>query len=211
MTKQALRHTPTTRGRSPAQAVQRSPHGANPVRDRRQAGARSGMLRAMRGAMPWKTILVPYDFSASAEHALAIAVAEARHHRAAVLVLHVVELMPLFGPDTTLVLPEGAATPLGVHQYARQRANADLRDAVARQRAGDAPGLPELSIEIFVREGAPVHEILDFARQEDADVIVMGTHGRTGLRRLVAGSVAERLVRTSPVPVLTIRHPDPGD
>jgi nucleotide-binding universal stress UspA family protein len=160
----------------------------------------------MQGALPWKTILVPFDFSASAEHALSIALAEAELQRASVLLLHVVELIPQFGPDTTMVLPEGASTPIGVHHYARQRAEADLREVVARLAAsGGPPGPP---IETFVREGVPVHEILDFARQEGADLIVIGTHGRTGLRRLVAGSVAERVVRASPVPVLTIRHPD---
>ena len=60
----------------------------------------------------------------------------------------------------------------------------------------------------MVREGAPADEIDEVARDRAADVIVMGTHGRTGLRRLVAGSTAERVVRTSQVPVMTIRHPD---
>lgn len=59
-----------------------------------------------------------------------------------------------------------------------------------------------------MRSGVPVDEIRGYLGDQPVDVIVMVTHGRTELRRLIAGSVAERLVRTSPVPVLTIRHPD---
>jgi len=151
--------------------------------------------------MQWKTILVPYDFSASADHALSVAVSEARAHGAHIVLVHVVELSPHFGPETTLILPEGSRTPVGIHHYARARAEADLRDLIAR-----LPG--DVAITSVVREGAPADEIDEVARDRAADVIVMGTHGRTGLRRLVAGSTAERVVRTSQVPVMTIRHPD---
>lgn len=154
----------------------------------------------MQGALSWKTILVPHDFSDGADHAATIALAEARTHGASVLLLHIVELMPHFGPETRLILPEGAQTPIGIHHYARSRAEADLRQVAARL-AGD------IAIETFVREGNPIEEIADFARQKSVDLIVMGTHGRTGLRRVVVGSVAERMVRTSQVPVLTTRHP----
>ena len=59
-----------------------------------------------------------------------------------------------------------------------------------------------------MRIGAPVEEINRAIEHEHADLVVMGTHGRTGFRHLVAGSVAERVVRSSKVPVLTIRHPE---
>jgi nucleotide-binding universal stress UspA family protein len=65
-----------------------------------------------------------------------------------------------------------------------------------------------VSAEVFVRVGTPAEEILQFATEHRPDVIVMGTHGRTGIRHLLAGSVTERIVRTSDVPVLTIRHAD---
>jgi nucleotide-binding universal stress UspA family protein len=149
--------------------------------------------------MRWSTILVPYDFSAGADHAVAIAIDEARVHGARVMLLHVVELSPHYGPETTRILPEGAQTPVGLHQYARSRAEADLRSTAA--------ALPrDVSITTYVREGAPADEILVFAREQAVHAIVMGTHGRTGLRHLLVGSVAERVVRTSTVPVLTTRH-----
>lgn len=151
--------------------------------------------------MSWRTILVPYDFSAGADQAAAIAVEEARLHGARVLLLHVVELTPHFGPETTLILPEGGHTPIGIHHYARTRASTDLHAVAAQLPAG-------IVVTAAVREGAPAEEIVAFAREQAADVIVMGTHGRTGLRHLLAGSVAERVVRTSPVPVMTTRNPE---
>lgn len=126
---------------------------------------------------------------------------EARVHGAGVLLLHVVELVPQFGPDTTLIQPEDGDTPIGVHAYFRRRAEADLAQ-VARELAGP------VAIRWIVREGSPADEILAVAREQPIDVIAMGTHGRTGLRHVFAGSVAERVVRESPVPVFTTRQPD---
>ena len=60
----------------------------------------------------------------------------------------------------------------------------------------------------IVRFGNPVEEILKVSDEHAVDLVVMGTHGRTGLAHMLVGSVAERVVRTSKVPVLTIRHPD---
>jgi nucleotide-binding universal stress UspA family protein len=69
------------------------------------------------------------------------------------------------------------------------------------RRAGDH----SVPVESEVREGAPAKEILGYAEEENCDIVVMGTHGRTGVDRLLLGSVAERIVRSSTVPVLTIR------
>ncbi|HEX2687283.1 MAG TPA: universal stress protein [Kofleriaceae bacterium] len=145
--------------------------------------------------------MVPHDFSAAARRAAELAMTEARVHGAGVLLLHVVELVPQFGPDTTLILPEGGDTPIGVHAYFRRRAEADLAQ-VARELAGP------VAIRWIVREGSPADEILAVAREQPVDAIAMGTHGRTGLRHVLAGSVAERVVRESPVPVFTTRQPD---
>ena len=59
----------------------------------------------------------------------------------------------------------------------------------------------------FIRIGNPVDEINRFVDEKKVDLIVMGTHGRTGLQHLLVGSVAERVVRTATCPVLTVRHP----
>lgn len=154
------------------------------------------MMRVV--AIRWRTILVPYDFSLCSRRAADLAIAEAGVHGASLLLLHVVELMPRFGPDTTLIVPEDGATPIGVHTYFRRRAEAEL--------AGVAGGLAgSTAIRWMVREGVPVDEILATVRAQPVDAIAMGTHGRTGLRHALAGSVAERVVRASPVPVFTVR------
>jgi len=54
----------------------------------------------------------------------------------------------------------------------------------------------------------PAEAIVDYARQAEIDLIIMGTHGRTGMSQLLVGSVAERVVRTAPCPVLTVKHPE---
>jgi len=149
----------------------------------------------------WKMILVPHDFSASANHALAIARDEAKLHHGTILLLHVVELPPHFAADM-LVMTSGSEPPIGMRQYAVASASKHLDDLEARLEKDG------VTVTSFVRVGAPVEEIKRLVGEQGVDVIVMGTHGRTGLRHLVAGSVAERVVRTSEVPVMTIRHPD---
>ena len=59
-----------------------------------------------------------------------------------------------------------------------------------------------------VREGSPFYEIIRYAKEQDVDLIIMGTHGRGGLVHVLLGSVAEKVVRKSPCPVLTVRHPE---
>jgi len=151
--------------------------------------------------MTWKTILVPHDFSASANHAAAIARDEAKLHGATILLLHVIDLPPQLGPETIITPPE-TNTPISLKQYAIQSAEAHLQDIITRlaKDGATATGIVVL--------GAPIDEINRAIDDRRVDLVVMGTHGRSGLRHLVAGSVAERVVRTSKVPVLTIRHPE---
>jgi len=149
--------------------------------------------------MAWKTILVPHDFSTSANHATAIARDEAKVHGAALVLLHVIDLPYQVGPDS-LIVPEDSAAPISIKQYAIQSAEAHLQD-IADRLAQD--GVTATGVVVL---GVPVDEINRVAEGQRADLIVMGTHGRTGFRHLVAGSVAERVVRSSKVPVLTIRH-----
>jgi nucleotide-binding universal stress UspA family protein len=152
-------------------------------------------------SMAWKTILVPHDFSTSANHATAIARDEAKIHGGTLLLLHVIDLPYQISPDAVIV-PEATGAPIGIKQYATESADAHLQD-IADRLAKD--GVTATGI---VAIGNPVDEINRAAHHHHADLIVMGTHGRTGFRHLVAGSVAERVVRSSKVPVLTIRHPE---
>jgi nucleotide-binding universal stress UspA family protein len=152
--------------------------------------------------MAWKTILVPHDFSASANHATAIARDEARTHGASVVLLHVVDLPHQLGPDAVIVPPETGA-PISIKEYAIQSAENHLQDIVTRLATDGTTATAVVAV------GTPVDEINRAVDDHRIDLVVMGTHGRTGLRHLMAGSVTERVVRSSKVPVLTIRHAEP--
>jgi len=148
----------------------------------------------------WKTILVPHDFSSCANHACALARDVAKIHGARLVLLHVAELPPMLGPGATVVPEEGGA-PITVRDYATRSANDRLEDLAKRLRADG------VEVTYFATIGNIASEVADAAAREQADLIVMGTHGRTGLAHVVLGSVTERVVRHSAVPVLTVRVP----
>ena len=151
--------------------------------------------------MVWKTILVPHDFSASANHATAIARDVAKQHGAKLVLLHVIDLPYQIAPDA-VIMPDATGAPISVKQYALAAAETHVADLAARL-AKDG-----VTAEGVVRIGIPVDEINVATGELKADLIVMGTHGRTGLKHLLVGSVAERVVRSSSVPVMTVRHPE---
>jgi nucleotide-binding universal stress UspA family protein len=141
----------------------------------------------------FRKILVPFDFSAPATHALQVAADLAAEHRGAIEVLHV--LPPFYSGVGFPTQAEIAWTPPPeMVRDLRTRLAQDVAKALGR-RKGIATCRAVL--------GDPVQSILGAARR--ADVIVMATLGRTGLAHLVMGSIAERVVRHSPVPVLTVR------
>lgn len=142
---------------------------------------------------PVRGVLCATDFSPTAELALAHAAALARRHGAKLLLVHVIEPWP------TTPYP-----PITVADEAEQ----SLREAAAtRLEALTAPLLRAgLDATARVLVGGPGHETIELARSSAADVIVVGTHGRSGIAHVVYGSTAEYIVRRSPVPVLTV-HP----
>jgi len=83
------------------------------------------------------------------------------------------------------------------------RAVRDAFDRVVKENH-----LERYTIHREVREGTPFYEIVRFAQEQDIDLIVMGTHGHTGLAHMLLGSVTEKVVRRAPCPVLTVRHPE---
>jgi nucleotide-binding universal stress UspA family protein len=151
--------------------------------------------------MHWKTILVPHDFSASANHAAALARDEAKLHGGSLVLLHVIDLPRQF-PQDAAIMPSDTGAPISVKDYAVNSAEAHLLDLAARLEKDG------VAVTTFIRVGAPVEQINGFADENKVDLIVMGTHGHTGIRAWIAGSVTEKVVRTSKVPVLTVRHPD---
>jgi nucleotide-binding universal stress UspA family protein len=150
------------------------------------------------GPLPAITrILVPIDFSPSARAALEYAAFLTARFGAALDVLHVWEPPGYVGPDTLALLPVSAGQP-GWDQ---------TRGEVSReveQFLGKAGAKPK-NLSIRVEAGEPSDTILHIARETSVDLVVMGTHGRTGLSRLLIGSVAEAVLRRSTCPVLTIR------
>lgn len=143
--------------------------------------------------MPTQHLLVPIDLSASAEQALDYAIGLARTLSARLTVLHVIQPVPMAGVDMGVTLPE---------TYLRE-VEADIQHsmeaALARVTAAGLTG------ERVVLYGVPVQEIVETAKARQVDLIVMGTHGRTGLMHVLLGSVAERVVRLAPCSVLVVR------
>lgn len=139
-----------------------------------------------------RRILCPTDFSPTSEHAVAYAVALARQVGASVHLLHAWEL-PIYTFLDGVVLPGPEALAQVTTQLQKQ-----LNDAVEKHRGPDVP------IEGHLMEGPAAGEIVRMIDVVKADLIVMGTHGRTGLPRMWLGSVAERVVRSSSIPVLAV-------
>lgn len=141
----------------------------------------------------FKKILCPVDFSDHALTALAYATDIARQNDGQLLLLHVIDnpLADQYGPVGQNFYAEV--------EHALEKSKHMLADAARTHAAG-------LPCEIIAKRGNPHEEIIDCANAQQADVIVMSTHGRTGPRRLVIGSVAEKVVRTASCPVLTVRQ-----
>ncbi len=142
-------------------------------------------------------ILAPIDFSPSARAALEYAAYLAGKFGASLDVMHVWEPPGYVGPDTLALLPISAGQP-GWDQT-RGEVSREVEQFLAK--AGARPK----NLSVRVEAGEPSDTILHVARETGVDLIVMGTHGRTGLSRLLIGSVAEAVLRRSTCPVTTIR------
>lgn len=142
-------------------------------------------------------IVCAVDFSEYSEYALRYAVGLAETFDADLKLLHVVELP--FLPSYSLAGVPDLSLPVDqIEESARQKVQ-ELLDKCRETHA---------KTEGEVRTGSAFLEIINFARETDADLIVVGTHGRTGLRHMIIGSVAEKVVRKAPCPVLSVKHPD---
>jgi nucleotide-binding universal stress UspA family protein len=145
-------------------------------------------------ALEWKKILCPVDFSPASRETLQVAIDLARRFGATLTVFHAYPL-----PGYTL--PEGTVLPRPqMLQELSEQADLHLAEWKEIAARGGAT-----SVATAKSVGEPAAEIVDFAQQGGFDLIVLGTHGRTGLAHVLLGSVAERVVRRAKVPVLTIR------
>ncbi|MBK8937285.1 MAG: universal stress protein [Polyangiaceae bacterium] len=136
----------------------------------------------------FRKFLVPLDFGEPSKHALSLALELAAKFDATVTLFHVSSL-----PNAPYV--EGLAWPiLDFEQAARGALDEAVQDARTRYPKIDG----------VLAFGDTAHEVVEAVKKNEIDLVVMGTHGRRGVRRFLLGSVAEKVVRLSPVPVMTV-------
>jgi nucleotide-binding universal stress UspA family protein len=145
------------------------------------------------------SILCPTDFSECAEHALNYAellseICQAR-----------LQLLTVFEPFTY-----SQGSELFESQYDMASAAMEIEAAFKKQLNDRVSSLESngRNVSAHFAVGLPFIEIIQAAKRENADLMIMGTHGRTGLEHVLMGSVAEKVVRRAPCPVLTVKHPD---
>ena len=140
--------------------------------------------------LPIQRILHPTDFSDRSRPAFEVACALARDYRAELVVCHV-------APNPVPAVAEGVMVDVP---------ESPVEDAAAHLAAVEPPD-PHVRLVRWLRQGDAADEIVRLAAEGDFDLVVMGTHGRGGLARLVMGSVAERVLRAAACPVLTVKAP----
>lgn len=162
-------------------------------------------------------ILYPTDGSQGATAALAHCRTLAKTYDAAVHVLYVAEQLGPFGLESDVEVeaargsvadPHGAGAGMVASRTKRDEIRAHLEEQGATLVAEVAGQFDAVETHTAVQTGRPHQAILDYAANHAIDLIVMGTHGRTGLDRYLIGSVAEKVVRMSEVPVLTVHQAD---
>ena len=141
-----------------------------------------------------QTILHPTDYSENSNYAFKVALSLAQQYGALLYVAHVVESM---GPEFVTV---GEATKQRQPEGHLHRLWNELRQI-------NAPPDSSVVVQHILGEGDPATEVAEIARKYRCDLIVISTHGRTGLQRLLMGSIAEKIVRLAPCTILTIKRP----
>jgi nucleotide-binding universal stress UspA family protein len=142
----------------------------------------------------WKRICCPIDFSDASRAAMEVAADLVRRNGGTLRLLHAYPIPGYTFPDGSVV-----ASPAMMQELAEgaQRHLEEWRAEAVKLGAG--------AVEIFKAIGEPAAEIVAFASAEAIDLLVLGTHGRSGLQHALLGSIAERVVRKAPCPVLTVR------
>lgn len=143
-------------------------------------------------------ILVPIDFSDYSKNALRYAAQFAKQFQAKLFLVYVVE--PIIYPaDFSMGQVAIPSTDIDLNSRAKEELN-NLAKTID----------PSLTVETLIETGKPFVEINDIARDKDIDLIIIATHGHTGMEHLLFGSTAEKVVRKAPCPVLTLREPIKG-
>ncbi len=177
----------------------------------RQQDTAATTAAATKGAL-FSPVLVPIDFSEYSTEALRHAIAIATRFQAPLIVLHVIS-RDIETQAAQQQLGQRAALPSTADSPFTDVSTQELEGIVLglRDRAYEAlqnflpPAIAQCEVELRVIAGNPFERILETAIQQQAGLIVMGTHGRSGLAHVIMGSVAERIVRLAPCPVLTVK------
>lgn len=143
-----------------------------------------------------KNILCPIDYSVYSEMALKYAIEFAEKYLAKLYLIHVLDIRiyDINDPDIYNVTIVDAEMINKLRERLLKCVNEDTKGRI--------------SVEAVIIQGIPFAEIIKASKEYKIDLIVIGTHGRTGLSHAIMGSVAEKVVRKAPCPVLTIRHPE---
>ena len=142
-----------------------------------------------------RRILIPIDFSPHSEQALKYGVALAEKFEAELFLIHAFQDVSIYQTEVVSGAPP-IMPPV-------EQLTASARGAM--ERLVQEKNLQRFGTHTDIVEGAPVEEIVDYAKEKNIDLIVMGTHGRGWLAHVLMGSVAEKVVRKAPCPVLTVR------
>jgi len=144
-------------------------------------------------------ILVPIDFSDYSKNALKYAVQFAKHFNSSMYLIYVIEPV-IYPADFSM----GQVAIPSMDTNIQSRAEEELNN-LAKNYVD-----PSIKVEIIIKTGKPFVEINETAKEKDIDLIIIATHGHTGVEHLLFGSTAEKVVRKAPCPVLTLREPIKG-
>ncbi len=144
-------------------------------------------------------VLVPIDFSDYSKSSLKYATNFAKHFKASLILIYVIEPI-VYPPDFSM--GQIAIPAPGIEMD--QRASEELNKLAEKE-------IPEgLSVKKIIKTGKPFVEIIETAADENVDIIIIATHGHSGVEHILFGSTAEKVVRKAPCPVLTLREPSKG-
>ena len=144
-------------------------------------------------------VLVPIDFSDYSKNALKYAVSFVNRFNSQLFLVYVVEPI-IYPPDFSMGQIAIPAVDLDI----------DKRAADELKKLADQEIPANIKVKTIVKTGKPFIEIIETAREEDIDLIIIATHGHTGMEHILFGSTAEKVVRKAPCPVLTLREPLKG-
>lgn len=149
--------------------------------------------------LSFNKILVPIDFSDYSKSSLRYAVNFAKQFNAGIVLIYVVEPI-IYPPDFSMGQIAIPTTGLELDKRAREE--------LEKLAQTEIPSGVEKST--IVKTGKPFYEIIDTAKEIDADLIIISTHGHSGVEHILFGSTAEKVIRKAPCPVLTLREPIKG-